>query len=140
MLEIKDISKLKITKYKQWAFHFNYDGKKYLLHYSESDCVHRTSLWEKIMNENHSFRLDYICGEFGDYVKDCGTFIPNVYSHSDKVGLVKYLTRHKFVKSDFGKEIESDDKKISKLRKKIDYHNEKIRELRSEIKRLKGDW
>lgn len=46
----------------------------------------------------------------------------------------------KFVKSDFGKEIELDDKKISKLRKKIDYHNEKIRELRSEIKRLKGEW
>ena len=114
MLEIKDLSKLKVTKYKQWALHFNYNDKKYLLHYTDGDCESRTFLYEKIMKENNSY--------------------------SDKVGLVKYLTRYKFVKSDFGKEIELDDKKISKLRKKIDYHNEKIRELRSEIKRLKADW
>ena len=60
MLEIKDLSKLKITKFKQWALHFNYDDKKYLLHNSESDCTHRTSLWEKVMNDNNSFILDYI--------------------------------------------------------------------------------
>jgi len=140
MLEIKDLSKFKITKYKQWALHFNYDGKKYLLHYTDGDCESRTFLYEKIMKENNSYELEVIERHFGEHVKDCGIFISNTYSHSDKVGLVKYLTRHKFVKSDFGKEIILDDNKIAKLKKKIDYHNDKIWELRSEIKRLKGDW
>jgi hypothetical protein len=140
MLEIKDLSKLKITKYKQWALHFNYDGNKYLLHYSTGDCTQRTTLWEKIMYDNNSCRLNYISSKFDDCVYDCGTFISNVYSHSDKVGLVKYLARHKFVKSYFDKEIESDDKKVAKLRKRIDYHNDKIWELRNEIAKLKGSW
>ena len=140
MLEIKDLSKLKITKYKQWALHFNYDGKKYLLHYTDGDYESRTFLYEKIMKENNSYELEVIERHFGEHVKDCKSFISNVYSHSDKVGLVKYLTRYKFVKSDFDKEIESDDKKIAKLKKKINYHNDKIWELKSEITKLKGSW
>jgi len=137
MLEIKDLSKLKITKYKQWTLHFNYDGKKYLLHCSEGET---TTLYVKTIKENSSYGLEAIKSEYGDYVYDCNTFISNVYSHSDKIGLVKYLTRYKFVKSDFGKEIELDDKKIAKLRKKINYHNDKIWELKSEIAKLKGSW
>jgi hypothetical protein len=99
-----------------------------------------TTIYIKTIKENNSYGLEVIKSEFGEYVYDCNTFISNVYSHSDKVGLVKYLTRYKFVKSDFGKEILSDDKKIAKLRKKIDYHNEKIWECISEIAKLKGSW
>ena len=62
MLEIKDLSKLKITKYKQWALHFNYDGKKYLLHYSEGKI---TTLYVKTIKENNSCGLEAIKSEYG---------------------------------------------------------------------------
>ena len=58
----------------------------------------------------------------------------------NKKGFVKCLARHKFIESDLIKEIESDDEKVKKLRKKIDVYREKISELRKEILNITGDY
>lgn len=76
-LIITDLSKLKITKVKNWAIYFNYDNEKYLLHGSCCDYEYSSNLYKRIPI-NNKYELVYMAGEYtwDDYIK--GEFIKNI--------------------------------------------------------------
>lgn len=100
-LIITDLSKLKITKIKDWAIHFTYDNEKYLLHGSCCDYEYSSNLYKRIPI-NNKYELVYIAGECtcDDYIK--GEFIKEyykrtlVYNQIDKEYFVNQLVKWEF--------------------------------------------
>lgn len=69
-LIITDLSKLKITKVKDWAIYFNYDNEKYLLHGSCCDYEYGYNLYKRIPDiSKNRYKLDCIARDFSD--DDC---------------------------------------------------------------------
>lgn len=76
MINIQNVSLLKITKVKNWSILFDYDSKHYLLHgveeYGEPD---RQELYERNLNQNGKYDLEYQGTCYGtayvsrDYIK-----------------------------------------------------------------------
>ena len=58
MINIQDVSLLKITKVRDWSILFDYDGKHYLLHGTgESGEPDRQELYERNLNQNGKYDL-----------------------------------------------------------------------------------
>ena len=129
MLEIKDINKFKIYRYKYWALYFKYNENYYLLHLSEEDYEPVTTLYFKTIDTNGNYALSPIKSEYGRY-------IPSMFTNGktykeQKERIIKYLTFYNFVKSEFSKEVKKDKIKILKIENKMKDLQEKRRQIKS---------
>lgn len=140
MLDIQDLSKLKITKVKDWAVSFKYEDKYYLLHGSCDDYEYGITLYEKINGNNR--KLETIKGMLtsSDDVKH--RYIRPInerwkgksitYSHIDKEYFVKKLAWNGFCTSCF-------DEDIAERKDAIEYHHQAINSLEKQIQNIRND-
>lgn len=66
MINIQDLSLLKITKIKPWAIYFDYDEKHYLLHGKSDGYESVRELFERHLNENGFWTLEFIKSNYGN--------------------------------------------------------------------------
>lgn len=144
MINITDLSLLKITKVKDWAINFDYDSKHYLLHgSSELGEGSWQELYERILDQNGHYELNHINNKpyaeeyvINDYIKgQNGRTI--VYRNIDKEYFVYKLTKRGFATGIMEERVKEEEKHIAKIEKQIKKYEEKIRELRQEISGLK---
>ena len=136
MIEIKDLSKLKITKVKTWAIYFDYDGEKYLLHGSSGDDYeYNIILYKRVpLNNKGKYNLKYICGQPTSndgveyrYIKYFGKQI--CYKHIDKEYFVKKLTYNGYCYGMY-------DEYVKNLKRKVDAINGEIKMFENSIRDL----
>ena len=133
MLEIKDLSKLKITKVKYWAIYFDYDGEKYLLHGSSVDYEYSITLYKRVpLDNNGKYSLETIYGRFTS--TDCiDEFLkqkhPKCYKHIDKEYFVKKLTYNGYCYGMY-------DEYVKNLKRKVDAINGEIKMFENSIRDL----
>lgn len=144
MLSITDLSLLKITKVKDWAICFDYDGRHFLIHgTSELGEGSGQDFYERILDENGHYELKHIKSKWFedeyvayDYIKrQNGKTI--VYKNIDKEYFVYKLTKRGFATGIMEEKVKEEAKHITKVEKQIRKYEEKIRLLRSEISMLK---
>lgn len=105
MIDIQDLSLLKITKIKPWAIYFDYDEKHYLLHGKSDGCESVQELYERHLNKNGFWTLNFIKSNYGNeyvinyYIKPI-SWQTIVYSQIDKEYFREKLEIHGFIKSD----------------------------------------
>ena len=98
MINIQDVSLLKITKVRDWSILFDYDGKHYLLHGTrEIGEPDRQELYERNLNQNGKYDLEYKNSCYGteyvsrDYIKSKSSKTI-VYNQIDKdFSLINWL-------------------------------------------------
>lgn len=143
-INVTDLSLLEITKVKDWAINFDYDGKHYLLHgSSELGEGSWQELYERILNQNGHYKLNHIKNKLyadeyvvNDYIKrQKGKTI--VYRNIDKEYFVYKLTKRGFATGIMEERVNEEEKHIAKIEKQIKNYEEKIRELRQEISGLR---
>ena len=66
MINIHDLSLLKITKIKPWAIYFDYDEKHYFLHGKSDGYESVQELFERHLNENGFWTLEFIKSNYGN--------------------------------------------------------------------------
>ena len=144
MLSITDLSLLKITKVKDWAICFDYDGRHFLIHgTSELGEGSGQDFYERILDENGHYELKHIKSKWfedeyvaHDYIKrQNGKTI--VYKNIDKEYFVYKLTKRGFATGIMEEKVKEETKHITKVEKQIKKYEEQIRLLRSEISGLK---
>lgn len=141
-LNITDLNLLKITRVRNWSISFDYDNKHYLLHgTSELDGGSWSELFEKTYDEKGKYHLEQIgatrSSEYviNDYLKkQKGKTI--VYSQIDKEFFAFQLTYRKLATGIMEEKVKDVEKEQEKIQKKINYHKEKILELRKEFQNL----
>lgn len=144
---ITDLSKLKITKVKQWAINFDYEDKHYFIHgryeYGEGSGQ---DFYERILDENGHYELIHITSKWFEednlpvyYIKNYHKFRNYVYNQIDKDFFVKQLTKIGFADSDFVEVVKKEKKTIDDLKEEIKKHQDSITKLRSKISELGGE-
>ena len=134
-MEISKVWLLKITKIKQWAIYFSYDGEKYILHESNQDYESGLTLYKKVENEN-KYTLEAISSAYGSLFqlksKITGKYMYNnsVYNQVDLFDFVCKMAKRKLITSSDA-EVELRIKREQKIQEDIKNHENKIRDLRS---------
>lgn len=144
MIEITDLSLLKIIKVKNWAINFDYDDVHYLLH-GGYECGEGSwqDLYIRTLDENGHYELEHLKTKMyseenvsHDYIKrQSGSTI--VYRNVDKEFFAYKLTKRGFATGIMENKVSEEQKKIQKVEKQIKKYEEKIRELRNSIRDLK---
>lgn len=138
MLEIKDLSKLKITKVKPWAIYFDYDNEKYLLYGRNEDYEYDITLYKRVplpLNDKGKYKLEYIFSQISasDYIKS--TYIKYFskqmcYKHIDKEHFVKKLTYDGFCYGMYDEYVEELKGMINNIDKDVERYQYEINKLR----------
>lgn len=139
MINIQNVSLLKITKVKNWSILFDYDSKHYLLHgveeYGEPD---RQELYERNLNQNGKYDLEYQGTCYGtayvsrDYIKSKNRKTI-VYNQIDKDFFAYKLTKRGFAKGIMEDKVNYENDRINKIQKQIRTFEYKVSELRRKI-------
>ncbi len=103
IINIQDLSLLKITKVKTRSIYFDYDRKHYLLHgtYDDYESVH--TLYEININKKGFWTLDFIKSDYArtsvlnEYIKPL-SWKTIVYNQINKEYFVEKLAVHGFIK------------------------------------------
>nr|DAR46291.1 MAG TPA: hypothetical protein [Caudoviricetes sp.] len=139
MINIQDVSLLKITKVRDWSILFDYDGKHYLLHGTgESGEPDRQELYERNLNQNGKYDLEYKNVCYGteyvsrDYIKSKSNKTI-VYNQIDKDFFAYKLTKRGFAEGIMEDKVQYENDRIDKIQKKIRIFEYKISELRRTI-------
>lgn len=139
MINIQDVSLLKITKVRDWSVLFDYDGKHYLLHGTgESGEPDRQELYERTLNQNGKYDLEYKNACYGteyvsrDYIKSKSNKTI-VYNQIDKDFFAYKLTKRGFAKGIMEDKVKYENDRIDKIQKQIRIFEYKISELRRTI-------
>lgn len=139
MINIQDVSLLKITKVRDWSILFDYDGKHYLLHGTgESGEPDRQELYERNLNQNGKYDLEYKNACHGteyvsrDYIKSKSSKTI-VYNQIDKDFFAYKLTKRGFAEGIMEDKVEYENDRIDKIQKQIRIFEYKISELRRTI-------
>lgn len=143
MIDIKDLSLLKITKVKNWAIYFDYDGKHYFIHGNyEIGEGSWQELYERDLNYYGQYSLKRIKGNCStdrvasDYIsKQKGKTI--VYSQIDKKHFAYKLTKRGFATGIMEHLVKSEQNKIQKVEAQIQKYRDKIHELEKSIAHLR---
>lgn len=144
ILNITDLSLLKITKVKDWAIYFDYDGRHYLIHGgSELGEGSWQDFYERILDEYGHYELHHIGTK--PYAKECvvNDYIKRqkghtvVYRNINKEYFVYKLTKRGFATGIMEERVIEEEKYISKIEKQIKKYEEKICLLRQKINELK---
>ena len=127
MINIQDVSLLKITKVRYLSILFDYDGKHYLLHGTgESGEPDRQELYERTLNQNGKYDLEYKNTCYGteyvarDYIK----------SKSNKTIVYNQIDKAEGIMED---KVQYENDRIDKIQKQIRIFEYKISELRRTI-------
>ncbi len=143
IIDIQDLSLLKITRVRDWAICFDYDDKHYLLHgTSEMGEGSWQDLYERELNEHGRYKLTFIIhSNYGseyvanDYIKrQSGKTI--VYSLIDKHIFAYKLTKRGFATGIFDDVVLKQKEEILKLQAELKGYEDKCRELRNRIREL----
>lgn len=135
MLEIKDLSKLKITKVKDWAVYFDYDGEKYLLHGRTEDYEYDITLYKRMpLNDKGKYKLEYIFSKIStsDYIKSIYIkyFSKQMcYKHIDKEYFVKKLTYYGYCYGMYEEYVKNLKRKVDIINSEIEMFENSIRDL-----------
>ena len=147
MLDIQDLSLLKITCVKEWQVRFDYDETHYLLRgVGESGEPDRQELYERKVASDGKYELFYITTNYGsenvktDYIKrNTGikeNFVydnPIVYSQIDKNFFVYKLTKRGFASGIMENKVKEESQRISKVQNQIMKLQDQIYELKQQI-------
>lgn len=139
MIDIKDLSLLKIKKVKKWVIFFDYDNKHYFIHgnyeFGEGSWQ---ELYERELNccgKYNLKRMATICSTdrvADDYIKkQKGNTI--VYSQVDKKYFAYKLTKRGFATGIMECSVKRNQNKIQKVKTQIQKYKDKIRELELSI-------
>lgn len=103
IIDIQELSLLKITKVKPWAIYFDYDQKHYLLHGKSDGYESVQELYERHLNKNGFWTLEFIKSDYGnEYV--INNYIKPIswqtlgYKQVDKEYFREKLVMHGFAK------------------------------------------
>ena len=139
MINIQDVSLLKITKVIDWSILFDYDGKHYLLHGTrEIGEPDRQELYERNLNQNGKYDLEYKNSCYGteyvsrDYIKSKSSKTI-VYNQIDKDFFAYKLTKRGFAEGIMEDKVQYENDRIDKIKKQIRIFEYKISELRRTI-------
>ena len=105
IIDIQDLSLLKITKVKTWSIYFDYDRKHYLLHETCDGYEYVHTLYERNINKKGFWTLDFIKSDYArtsvlnEYIKPL-SWQTIVYNQIDKEYFIENLAIHGFIKSD----------------------------------------
>ena len=144
MINITDISLLKITRVRPWSICFDYDNKHYLIHgSSEMGEGSWQELYKRDLDVNGKYKLTHLknCSYAkevvaDDYIKQQpGKTI--VYQNVDKEYFAYKLTKRGFATGVMENKIKEEEKHIAKVQRQIKKYEEKIRQLRYEISGLR---
>lgn len=143
MINITDLSLLKITRVRPWSILFDYGDKHYLIHGSyEMGEGSWQELYERELDANGKYnllRLKTVNGDDDvkqDYIeRQRGNTI--VYKNIDKEYFAYKLAKRGFATGIMENKVKEEQKHIDKVEKQIKKHEEKIRQLRSEISGLR---
>ncbi|MEE1503675.1 MAG: hypothetical protein UGF89_05450 [Acutalibacteraceae bacterium] len=139
MLNITNLSLLKITKVRPWSICFDYDGVHYLLKgKSELGEGDWQDLYERELDHNGKYILNKLgCCEFApervdvDYVKkQKGRTL--VYSQIDKAFFAYKLTKRGFATGVMENKIKEVAERIAEVDVEIKKHEEAIAQLRQQ--------
>lgn len=142
IIDIQDLSLLKITRVRNWSICFDYDNKHYLIHgKSEAGEGSWQELYERELDEHGKYELTFIANKYGDdYVTN--DFIKNqrgktiVYALIDKNFFAYKLTKRGFAAGIFESEVARQNDEILKLRSELNTYEDKCREIRKMINEL----
>ena len=143
MINITDLSLLKITKVRPWSILFDYGDKHYLIHggYEMGEGSWQ-DLYERELDKNGKYnliRLKTVNGDDDvrhDYIKrQRGNTI--VYKNIDKEYFVYKLIKRGLSTGIMENKVNEEQKHINKVEKQIKKYEEKIRQLRNEIAGLR---
>jgi len=142
IIDIQDLSLLKITRVRDWSICFDYDDKHYLLHgTSEAGEGSWQELYERELDENGKYRLDFVSNKYGDDYVACD-YIKNqrgktiVYSLIDKKYFAYKLTKRGFATGIFEDVVLKQKEEILNLQTELKVYEDKCRELKSKIREL----
>ena len=144
MINITDLSQLKITRVRPWSICFDYDNKHYLIHgSSELGEGEWQELYERELDANGKYNLMHIknCAYAkervaDDYIKQQrGHTI--VYCNIDKEYFAYKLTKRGFATGILESKVREEEKHIARVQKQIKKYEEKIQQLRHEIQNLR---
>lgn len=143
MINITNLSLLKITRVRPWSILFNYGDKHYLIHGSyEMGEGSWQELYERELDANGKYnllRLKTVNGDDNvkqDYIKrQRGNTI--VYRNIDKEYFAYKLTKRGFATGNMESKVKEEQKHIDRVEKQIKKYEEKIRQLRFEISGLR---
>lgn len=147
MLDIQDLSLLKITCVKELEIRFDYDDIHYLLHgIGESGEPDRQDFYKRTIFQDGKYELSYITTTYGsenvrnDYIRinnknkdEFGYYDKIVYSHIDKEFFAYKLTKRGFATGIMENKVKEESKRISKIQGQIMELQDQIYELRQQI-------
>lgn len=144
MINITDLSLLKITRVRPWAILFDYGNEHYLIHgsyeFGESSWQ---EFYKRKLDKNGKYNLTHLknCPHADEYVsndyikRQRGNTI--VYKNIDKEYFAYKLTKRGFATGIMENKVKEEQKHITKVEKQIKKHEEIIRQLRNEIGELR---
>ena len=146
LLDISELSKLRITTVKLWCVNFTYDNELYFLH-DDSDEDRGIGLYHRKNNlipelivgkitlrrPNDFIRLSYGKEQYSKHNKR-----NIVFSQIDKDYFVKKLTYEGLITSCFDKECSELHENIKHIRDEIESHQDIITSLRDKITKLEN--
>lgn len=143
IIDIQDLSLLKVKRVRDWSICFDYDDKHYLLHgTSETGEGSWQELYERELDKNGKYKLTFISNKYGDdyvaydYIKrQNGKTI--VYSLIDKEFFSYKLTKRGFATGIFENEVLKQKEVILNLQTELKAYEDKCIKLRSKINELK---
>ena len=147
MLDIQNLSLLKITNVKEWGIRFDYDGVHYLLHGTgNAGEPDRQDFYKRTVFQDGKYELYYIATTYGsenvqnDYIRinnknkdEFGYYDKIVYSHIDKEFFAYKLTKRGFATGIMENKVKEESQRISKVQKQIMELQDQIYELRKQI-------
>lgn len=143
MINITDLSLLKITRVRPWAILFDYGDKHYLIHGSyEMGEGSWQELYERELDANGKYNLIHLKTVNGDdnvkydYIEtQRGNTI--VYKNIDKEKFTYKMIKRGFATGIMENKVIEEQKHIDKVEKQIKKYEDKIRQLRNEIADLR---
>lgn len=147
ILNITDLSLLKITRVREWSICFDYNGSHYLLHgQSEVGEGSGQELYERKLDNKGRYKLNHIKTKWHtddniawDYIR-CNFNNQNkpiVYSQIDKPFFVYKLTKRGFAVGIMEQQVKDEENKIKCVESQIREYEDNIRELRQSISKLR---
>ena len=128
MLDIKDLSLLKITKVRDYAIFFDYDGKHYFLHGTSDGYESLQKLYERHLDNNGFCTLKCIKYDFGseevanEYIKSISRN-SIVCNQIDKKYFRDKLIKHKFIEGELKENDKTENKIAAEL---LDNYKDKL--------------
>lgn len=144
ILNIQDVSLLKVTRVRDWSICFSYDGKNYLIH-GCYECGEGSwqDFYTRELDEKGRYTLDFIkCSDGDEQVKyyyfDTAMNKTLVYSRINKNDFAYMLTKNGFATGVYADLVEKENLAVDELRTKLKEISNQDRIIRSEIHAITG--